>query len=153
MRVASRVSAAAVSINGSQNFDVLQLAHQVSNSHFAFSTYSHSASAVNFHRLSSQMVLVRLLCFTLALSNGQLVHHNQDGWDHFIAGGFSDEGNYYLPDAELERILKVRVTAAYSYHHCTHALTHNHTAGSRICCLPRGRFAIRRSLYSTRCTV
>ncbi|TFK95973.1 hypothetical protein BDV98DRAFT_576967 [Pterulicium gracile] len=29
-----------------------------------------------------------------------------DGWDHFIAGGFSDEGNYYLPDAELERILK-----------------------------------------------
>ncbi|TFK96307.1 hypothetical protein BDV98DRAFT_608405 [Pterulicium gracile] len=29
----------------------------------------------------------------------------KDNWDHFIAGGFSDEGNYYLPDAELKRIL------------------------------------------------
>ncbi|TFK95574.1 hypothetical protein BDV98DRAFT_577533 [Pterulicium gracile] len=34
------------------------------------------------------------------------VHHNQDDLDHFIVGGFLDEGDYYLPDAELERILK-----------------------------------------------
>lgn len=35
------------------------------------------------------------------------VHHKQDNWDHFIVGGFSAEGDYYLPEAEIEKIYTV----------------------------------------------